>query len=303
MKKLILPFFLLVLFLILSACAEPLAEPPDTAAVATEPISTHDTDTPVDKVDALSAVITAIGPESTFYAVGTTAYYTPDDLLDQIMATGGLLHYGQTTLYSTSLLFEYLEDQQNALRERLPQIDASAFELIEQQTAQEKERSGSFVALMENIDGSTYRIEIYPCLKDGVITEAVIRAAVLNGDSAYYCGPWNETLFNGLTDMYMDCHSSDEPTDNTAYITLPNETAPRTLLRYLNTKLVNIVDGITLTEAPLDTDTSGCNIKILIESKEYLIDSENGIVLHEANAYQLKESTAILLSQLLKQAK
>lgn len=295
----------LILFLLLCACSKevedavempddlPVAEVTDNAVSGEEAVQT-------DTTVLLSALVASVGENTVFYArEGSMASYFPDDLLER--SAEGVICYGESALLANSLLCEYTEQQQARLYQLISQLDPAWFSLTNENTLRETAAGEGFHTWFKGTDGHCYRFTLFPDAQESAANVVLWVDAFPEGTTAYYYGPYDAALYDGLDEMFDECRLSDEPYSGTAYVTLPGESEPRTLARWLNVRLVNMVEGIVMSGQVSDADTSGCDIQIEIAGAEYRVDRENGIVLCGTEAFVLPENQAVLLSALLQQ--
>ncbi len=248
----------------------------------------------------LETVLAELNQDSRFFAS-----YNPTGLFSEQIFQGlsGVYAYGKSTLYGNTLLLEYMPEQQTEILSIFRQLDPAQFVAISEEERQAiTDYSGQFVGYITNTDGTSYRIDAYPHGERVTLLVCDYRSG---SEQFFYDGPNDAALLDPLFDMFEECRVSNAILDDTARILLAGENTEKTLLRYQNATLVNLVDGITQKAALSASEIAEAayDVTVTISGDAYRVDTTIGQVSFNGQVYRLSASQLQRLTDLLSQAK
>lgn len=263
-------------------------------------------DEPTESSNTVSGLVTSIDGDSVFYSSGDQVLDYPEDIMAKIysgeMAMPGVHQFGKSMLCGVNLLYDYLPEQQELIRSALSAIDAGTMETIDKETYTDSLSlvQGMFAVYIGNGDGTSYYLDLCRYEDKSKILLRVRDYA--NGTLEYFVGDYDGEVYDSLleTNMEQECRSSSEPSFNTAYYTLAGRDGVISQPRWINTVIVNLIDGPVAGDRRSemqDADFNDHDVSVQICGEEYLIKLDEELVYYNGTVYELKESYGDYLSQ------
>ena len=157
--------------------------------------------------------------------------------------------------------------------------------------------TGYFMTFIKDSAGHSYRLDISFSEEEMLISVYSWRDAA----TAYYIGGMDKTLEH-LQKMADECRNSEADGTGAAIITMYGNSEAKTLNRSKNATLINIVDGVTLSDeniAEKELNSEEYDTEINISGDIYRLNAEQGLVETDHTIYSLNEGAAMALKNLL----